>query len=231
MALSSGGSTTVRALRTAPPAYAAPGVASIGYRGTYPVGRLDISDPALTATSVTASVYAYHHFVPNDAPTSSAPAAVFTLALTNAGATAVDASFMLQLPFGAMADCSRVDYPVASTSTVGSAAACLHACAATAGCAAWNWVSATGACDLLPSAGRMIFSADTFCGINGSWDSSDGTSLDLAMHPDDAASVAGPAWGDVALRPVSGDSDATLSFAVGDVPADLFAAFAAGGGA
>lgn len=133
-----------------------------------------------------------------------------------------------------MADCSRVDYKPSSSSAQPSAAACLHACSAAgaASCAAWNWDSASGSCALLPSAGRMVFAAGVSCGVAGSWDSSDGTALSLAMHPTDAKSAGGPAWGDVALRPVGGTgSGATLSFAVADDPALLFAAFSSGGGA
>ena len=219
-----------RAIRTAPPAYASPGVSELTYRGTYPVGRLDIIDPSsLSETGLTLSAFVYHHFVPSDAPTSSAPAVVFTLTITNDGTSPANASFLFQLPFGAMSDCSRVDFNPSVTSVTTTAAECLHSCAAagSADCAAWNWASATGTCDLLPSAGRMVFAAGVTCGLAGTWDSSSSSYLSLSMHATDAHSPTGPAWGDVAIRPVG---PSLLSFAVSDDPAALYAAFAASGG-
>ena len=228
------GGGAARAVRTAPQSWAAPGVAQIAYRGTYPVSRLDISDPtSLGAAGLSASLFFYHHLRPGDPHASSAPAAVLTLSVTNGGATAANISLFLQLPMGAMRDCERVDFSASSTSTLASYAACLHACAASAAtCGAWNFDSQSGACALLPSAGRMVYKRGSFCGIRGSgWDSSDGQTLSLSMHPGDAASEAGPAAGDVSLRPVaSGGDGAALSFGVGDDPAALFAAFSSGGG-
>jgi hypothetical protein len=224
-----------RALRTAPPAYAAPGVAQIQYAGAYPVSRLAVVDPSsLGAAGVSATLYAFHHLRPNDSPTSSAPAAVFTLSVTNGGAAPANVSLMLQLPMGAMRDCARVDFKAAATSNTSGYAACMQACAAAgAGCAAWNFdsLAAAGNCAFLPSAGRMVYKRGGFCGIRGAWDSSDGASLSLSLHPGDAPSEAGPAAGDVALRPVASGAGAQLSFAVSDDPALLFGAFAAGGGA
>ncbi len=223
-----GGNVVGRAIRTAPPAYAAPGVASIAYTGTYPVSRLAVNDSAtLAANSLSASLFAYHHLVPNDSPTSSRPAAVFTFVLTNSGAAAANVSFMFQLPMGAMRDCRRVDYAPMSSSILPGYAACLHTCGK--GCGAWNFDTATGNCTLLPSAGKMVYESGVVCGIKGVWDSSDQTSLSLSMHPGDAASEAGPVSGDIALRPVGPDGT-TLSFAVADDPAALYSAFSSAGG-
>lgn len=225
---------SARAIRTAPPAYAAPGVAQLQYSGAYPVSRIVVIDPtSVGAGGLSASLYAFHHLRPNDSPTSSAPAAVFTLSVTNGGSVPANVSLMMQLPMGAMRDCARVDFKPASTTALASYAACAGSCAAAgAGCGAWNFDNATGSCVLLPSAGRMVFQRGSFCGIRGTWDSSDGVALGLSMHPGDAPSESGPASGDVALRPVaSGGAGASLSFAVSDDPALLFAAFASGGGA
>jgi hypothetical protein len=216
-----------RALRTAPPPWAAPGVATIAYAGAYPVSRLAVGDPALAAAGLSATLFAYHRLSPGDAPASSAPAAVFTLSLTNTGAAPTNASLLFQLPFGAMRDCARGDFPVAAASVEVGYAACLAACGA--GCAAWNYDAASGNCSQLAGAGRMVYRAGSFCGVRGTWSSADGVSLGLSMHPGDAASEAGPAVGDVALRPV-GAAGAALSFGVADDPAALYAAFAAGGG-
>ena len=224
-----GGGGAARAVRTAPQPWAAPGVAQLAYRGTYPVSRLDIVDPSsLGAAGVSASLFFYHHLRPNDSPTSSAPAAVLTLSVTNNGASATNVSLLFQMPMGAMRDCARVDFKATSTSSAPSYAACMHSCGA--GCGAWNFDSAAGACALLPSAGRMVYARGSFCGVRGAWDSSDGQMLTLAMHPGDAPSESGPAVGDVSLRPVASGAGAALSFAVSDDPAALYAAFAVGGG-
>ena len=224
------GGGAARAVKTAPQPWAAPGVAQLAYRGTYPVSRLDIADPSsLGAAGLSASLYFYHHLRPNDSPTSAAPAAVLTLVVTNTGAAAANISLLFQMPMAAMRDCERVDFKQSSNATLDSYAACLHACGA--GCGAWNYDSVSGVCALLPSAGRMVYKRGAFCGVRGAWDSSDGQMLTLAMHPGDAPSEAGPAVGDVSLRPVaSGGDAAALSFGVSDDPAAIFAAFSAQGG-
>jgi non-lysosomal glucosylceramidase len=221
------GAPAARSIRSAPPAYAAPGVQQIVYAGTYPVSRLSVIDPSsLGANGLSADVYAYHHLVPNDSPTSATPAAVFTFTVTNNGNAAANVSFLMQLPFGAMRNCARVDYAPTSIVQQPSYAACMHSCGA--GCGAWNFDSRSSNCTLLPSAGKMVYAQGTFCGLRGTWDSSDLTSLTLSMHPGDAASEAGPAVGDVSLRPVGSDG-AQLSFAVGDDPSAIFTQFAANG--
>lgn len=223
-----GAPSSARALRTSPPAYAAPGVSSIAYRGSYPVSRLDISDDTLSAAGLSASLFAYHHLVPGDSPTSAAPAVVFSLLVTNGGSSPANVSLLLQVPFGGMSDCSRVDAKYASNSSQPNAAACQSACASappSESCAAWNFYE--GTCDFLSNAGRMIFVAGSTCGVVGAWESTSGT-LGLAMHPSDPDSEAGPAWGDIALSPVGGEGS-SVSFAGGNA-ADLFASFSEGGG-
>lgn len=233
-AVGTNGATVTRSIRTNPPPYAGPGVAQIGYQGTYPVSKLSIVDPSsLGSNSVTADLYAYHHLVPNDSPTSSTPAAVFTLTVTNNGATTLNnISFMFQLPFGAMADCERVDYVPYTFTTQTSYSNCLHTCQNDNNCASWNYNSNTNNCTLLPSAGKMVYSAGSFCGIRGQWDSSDGNSLSLSMHPGDAKSENGPTVGDIALHPVINDNtnNMMVSFAVSDDPSALFTTFAANQG-
>jgi non-lysosomal glucosylceramidase len=221
--------SSARALRTSPPAYAAPGVASISYRGSYPASRLDIEDPTFAAAGLSASLFFYHHLVPGDSPTSSAPAAVFSLSITNNGASPANVSMLLQIPFGGMSDCRRVNAKYVMNSSQVSAAGCLSACAsapASESCAAWNF-NAAGICELLSNAGPMVFELGSSCGVVGAWDSSTGT-LGFAAHPSDPESEAGPAWGDIALSPVGGVGFSS-SFAAGNA-ADLYASFAAGGG-
>ena len=221
--------SSARALRTSPPAYAAPGVNSISYRGSYPVSRLDIEDPSFSSAGLSASLFFYHHLVPGDSQTSSAPTAVFSLSITNNGATPANVSMLFQIPFGGMSDCRRINAKGnVVNSSQASAADCLSACASaplSESCAAWNYNA--GICELLSSAGPMIFALGSTCGVVGAWDSSTGI-LGFAAHPDDPESEAGPAWGDIALSPV-GDVGSSSSFAAGNA-ADLYASFAAGGG-
>jgi uncharacterized protein (DUF608 family) len=221
--------SSARALRTSPPAYAAPGVTSIAYRGSYPVSRLDIDDATFTSAGLSGSLYFYHHLVPGDSPTSSTPAAVFSLSITNNGASPATASLLFTIPFGGMTDCRRVDAQYMYNSSQASAADCQSACASappSESCAAWNFNA--GTCVLLSSAGEMVFELGSSCGVAGAWDSSEGV-LGFSAHPSDPDSEGGPAWGDIALSPV-GSAGSSSSFAAGNV-ADLYESFALGGGA
>jgi len=220
------GNFPARSIRTNPQSWAAPGVGQINYQGTYPTSKLNLVDPTtLGAAGLLADLYFYHHLRPNDAPTSSRPASIFTLSVSNAGTSATNISLMFQLPFGAMQSCQRVDFKPTSSVSMPDYASCMHAC--TEGCGAWNFDSTTLICELLPSAGRMIYSQGSYCGIQGNWDSSDEVMLTLSMHPGDAASENGPASGDISLRPVNGVAS---SFGVSDDPSKLFQSFSSTGG-
>jgi len=219
------GDYPARAVRTNPQGWAEPGVSQIKYQGTYPVSKLSIIDPStLGASNVSADLYFYHHLRPNDAPTSSRPASIFTLSVSNAGTAATNISLMFQLPFSAMQSCQRVDFKPTSTVSQPDYVSCMQSCSTN--CAAWNFDNTTLTCELLPSAGRMIYSQGSFCGIQGTWDSSDETMLTLSMHPGDASSEGGPAVGDISLRPING----VLSFGISDDPSKLFQSFSSLGG-
>lgn len=224
-----GGGAVTRALRTAPPPFAAPGVASLTYSGSYPVSQLNVSDPALAAAGVGAlSLFAYHHLVPGDSPASAAPAVVFTLTATNAGAAPLPLSLYLSLPMGAMASCRRLGEGGDPVPAAASYAECLAACASASGlCGAWNWNSS--GCVLLPTAGGMVYApGDAFCGVaGGGWGvgGSDGATLTLSLSGS-PASAGSAALGDVSLRAVGGDS---FSLGTAQDPSALYAAFAAGG--
>ena len=222
------------ALRTNPPAFtggAGSGVASLTYRGAYPVGRLDVGEPALAAAGLTLSLFAHHRLVPGDAPASAAPAATFTLTASNSGAADAPLSLALLFPMGGMENCRRVGGGVLATPAAAGAAGCLHACAATAGCAAWNFAAGSGGgggnCTLLDAALLMVFEAGTTCGVQGGW-TSDGAALSLSMHP--LASEEGPTNGDVTLAPVGPPGAGTPSLGAADDAGALWAAFAAQGG-
>ena len=222
------GTNSAKTIRTNPQSWAQPGVSQLAYTGVYPVSKLDIIDPTtLGAAGMSASLFFYHHLRPNDSPTSSRPATVLTLSITNSGTIANNVSLMFQLPFGAMQSCQRVDYKPTSTVTQPDYVACMHSCVQGT-CAAWNYDNTTSSCSLLPSAGRMIYAQGSFCGIQGTWDSSDEEILTLSMHPGDSASESGPAVGDISLRPVGADTS-SFSFGVSDDPSKLFSTFSSQG--
>jgi hypothetical protein len=133
---------------------------------------------------------------------------------------------------GAMNDCQRVDYVPYTASSQPSYSACLHACANDNNCASWNYVTSSGNCTFLPSAGKMVYAYGSYCGIRGTWDSSDQTSLSLSMYPEDSNSQKGPTVGDISLRPINNDgsSNNIVSFAVSDDPAALYASFTTNNG-
>ena len=222
------------ALRTSPPPYAA-GVASLTYRGAYPVGRLDVGAPALAAAGLQVSLFAHHRLVPGDSPASAAPAATFTLTVSNSGASPAELALLLMAPLGGMADCKRTGGRVVGAPAAASAADCLHACAATAGCAAWNFDAGGGggggaACTLLDAALLMVYARGVTCGVQGGWSSDGSGGLTLSMHP--LASELGPTNGDVTLAPVAspGSGGIVATLGVADAPGALWAAFAADGG-
>ena len=225
-----------RSLRTAPPPHAAPGVAAITYAGTYPVSRLNITDPALAGAGVQAALYAYHHLKPADSPTSATPAVVFTLTATNTGAAAAPVSLFFSLPFGAMGNCARLGKGGVVVPAEGYAA-CLGACAAnTTGCGAWNYDGGSATCTLLPAAGGMVYAGGaTWCGVSGAgWSTggADGSFLTLALNGSQPASAGSAAIGDVSLRAVGGSplaDGASFSLGVSNDPGALFAAFQTAG--
>lgn len=231
------GGGTARSIRTAPPAYASPGLASITYSGVYPVSQLNLSDPTLTTAGLTdVSLFAYHHLVPGDSPTSSNPAVTFTLTATNTGSTPTTLAFYFQIPFGAMANCQRLGVAYSTPATL-TYAACLSACAANAtGCGAWNYDSTSGVCALLPSAQGMVYSGgETWCGVAGAgWSTlgEDGATLTLALNatPSSAGSAA---IGDISVRGVGDSPSATsssVSLGVSSDPSALYASFSSTGG-
>lgn len=224
-----GQAATTGIVRTHPPAYAAgSGVSQIGYSGAYPMSRLSLNDPRLPLQS---NVFAYSTLVPGDMQSSAYPAAVLTLAASNPSSTqAYTAQWTFVLPFGAINDCRRPSTNVSATVTVAGYAACLHECSATADCASWSYNVASGACALARDVPWSVHADGYYCGVQGGW-SSDGASLNLAMHP--PAGEGGPANGDVTLRPVvdggNGPDGVTVSFGVADDPSAVWGAFQSSG--
>jgi len=218
-----------RALRTQPPSFAT-GVTSLAYSGLYPLSRLAVADGDFGA-DVAVAAFAYSKLVPGDPVASSAPAIAFTLAVANAGASAVAASFFLSLPLGAVNDCARISsVPLLSNITTADYATCLAACSTTAGCASWTW---NGSCWLASDVPLSTHRDGAYCGVRGVWSAAaDGAALTLDM-PCAATGTPSPACGDATLRSVlvaAGQPGvATGSVGVAADPATLWASFAATG--
>ena len=212
-------------LRTHPPAYAtAAAVDAMTFSGTYPATRLQVSDAALTPESgAKVSVFAYSTLKPTDLKASAYPAVVLSLSVENTGAAATEASFMLNLPFGAWTDCSR---PPSSNSTAAPTtdkAGCMKACASSATCASWDLTK--GKCMLNSGVPLTHHSVGSYCGIKSKagWVLKDG-GLTRSTRP----LSSGPSMGDMTLRPVLG-AGVSATFASGDDAAALYKTFAASG--
>jgi hypothetical protein len=134
------------ALRTSPPPGVG-GVPSLAYAGAYPFSQLSLRDPR---SPVAASLFAYTAYDPAaPAEASAAPAAYFSLVLTNTLPTPLTASLLLSLPLGASADTLRPiggdtrGQTLAVLPGVDGSGACLAACSGTPGCVWWNFEPAT----------------------------------------------------------------------------------------
>jgi hypothetical protein len=222
-----------RALRTAPPAYAAPGVASLTYSALYPLARLAVGEGEFGSLAAPApQLFAFSRLVAGDPVASAAPAVTFTLAVVNAGAAPLNASLYLALPLASVNDCARPSAaPLVANVSGLDAPACLAACAAAPACASWTLTPPAGAlpaqCRLARDAPLSVHAAGAACGLRGAW-ASDGSALTLTMP----CTVASPACGDATLRPVPPDAgDATWSASAGAAadPGQLWRSFAAGG--
>jgi len=228
-----GGAPVARALRTAPPAYAAPGVAALAYSGTYPASRLSVrEEPSPFGAGVAVDLFAYSVLKPGDEQTSSAPAVAFSLRVANGGAADADVALYLALPWGAINDCDRTgnSSSVFATAPAASAAACAAACAAAAAplCGAWTF-SAAGNCSLTADAPWPRFRLGGACAVSGAWGPTSGA--DALVFTADGhgapAAAAQPGLGSVALQPVGAT---TVDMRIADTPGELWAAFAAAGG-
>lgn len=216
--------SAAKMLRTTPPPYAASAaVDSLTFSGTYPVTRLAVGDEALAAAEL--SVYGYSTLKPTSLADSAYPAVVLTLDVHNPGTAALDASFMLNLPFGAWTDCARQGeafHVVPASDHVG----CMKACATNATCASWQFTT-SAVCQLNDDVPLTHHQTGGFCGVRSKdgWQLARGGGLTRSTRPEPS----GPSMGDITLRAVVGDG-VTASYASGDCPASLYETFAARGG-
>ena len=231
--VTTGAASVTRAVRTAPPAYAADAAAAaLAYSGSYPVSRLEIRDAALDAVS--ASVLAYSVFKPGSESEFAHPAVTFSLLVTNAGAAEATAELYFALPWGSINDCDRTGdgSTVTATAPAPDARACLATCAAAgAACAAWTFAPVAGGggtCSLTRDAPWSRFRAGYACAVAGAWmpTGAAGEALTFVANGNGAPDARlQPGLGDVTLRAVGADA------ARADVDTDagaLWAAFAAG---
>ena len=157
-------------LRTAPPPYAFPGLQGIAYNGLYPVSRLALQEPSLTAMGLEATLYAYSKLIPTDPASSSAPGIAFSLVLNNTGATPLpNASLYFQLPMGAINDCVRGGVPLHPPTPSLSYAQCRQACQGDPGCSQWQYNNQTSTCALFNTTGGSLWAAEHYCGLPGAW--------------------------------------------------------------
>jgi hypothetical protein len=136
-----GGVNYSAALRTSPPPGVG-GVPSLAYAGAYPFSQLSLRDPR---SPVAATLFAYTAYDPTlPAEASAAPAAYFSLVLSNTLSTPLTASLLLSLPLGASADTLRPiggdqrGQTLAVLPGAGGSGACLASCSATPNCSWWT---------------------------------------------------------------------------------------------
>lgn len=219
-----------RALRTAPPLYAAgAGASALAYSALYPLASLAFADATDFAPAAVdgVGVFAYSTLVPGDPAASAVPAVAFTLAISNVGDTPLDVDLFISLPLASVNDCARPSKlpPVASLPGSTGPAACLAACAAAPTCASWT-IASDAMCVLAVDVPLSVHAPGAFCGVRGAF-SADGTALTLAMPC--PATAPGPACGDVTLHPV-GEGGATPSVGAAPDAGALWDSFASTGG-
>ena len=232
--------TQARTVRTHPPR-SLPGVSSIQYQGSYPVGRLDVLEPALPVTS---SVYAYFALKPTDLSRSATPAFVLSANLHNPSPSeALEVAFMWSLPFGVESDTSRLNGPGYANLTRDSAVLCMEACTSQQQCASWTFTSSVGLCTLQADVPLNYYAFSYSSGVKGQWTwqqgsargSTDGSAVSTSpLQHVRAVDEGGPAYGDLSLWPVvtSGDRQSVeyvLSVGVANDLVDLFNDFADNG--
>lgn len=154
------GSGQAKMIRTHPPHGYGTGVDALDFSGTYPLTRLRVSDVALPGVDI----FGYSTLKPTSLKESAYPAVVLTMQVTNPTSTAQNASFMLNLPFGAWTDCGRSS----SNGTIHTPSkdhpSCMAACAASTSCHSWQFDN-LGQCKLNPDVPLTYHWAGSYCGV------------------------------------------------------------------
>ena len=227
---------TARLIRTHPP-HGLPGVAGLRYRGSYPVGRLDVEDDL---GGVELAVFAYYALRPFDLNRSATPALVLTLTAHNPTSAAQEVGFFVNLPWGVEADQTRAGSAFRTVANVTGASACMHLCAEADQCASWTLVGAD--CALSADVPLNRYQTGASSGVRGLWQppSSSSSASPTSASATGAAPLRhvrlvdpqGPAHGDVSLWPSASSSSSlssAFSYAVSDSLLSLFADFASRG--
>lgn len=131
-----GTSSKAALLRTHPPK-GYPGVASMGYSGSFPVSKLTVRDEQFGDVGL--DLFAYSALKPRDSKTSATPAVAFTFRINNPTEKTVNVSLMFNLPLGIQTDTARQgeSYKYIQMSTVNSTI-CSKACASDPKCFSWQ---------------------------------------------------------------------------------------------
>lgn len=167
-----------RLLQTHPqrasPGIKSAGVAAMRYRGSFPVSRLDILEPALSnAGTLRLDLFGYSHLAAHDMSASSRPAVAFTLSIANSGPTAANVSFAMLLPLLVETDQCRHGEALPRAAQpyglVGTAVACAQACATHEACRSWVWNATAQNCTLQADAPLNQYLQGVSSGLRGEW--------------------------------------------------------------
>jgi len=196
----------------------------------------------------------YAPLVLRDAAASNTPALVLELELANGGSAPVNASFLAVLPAFQERDQGRINRTSADAAAAAAAAAaqggtrgahtqehnassCRRACAVQPSCAAWTLSRAECRLANASAAARAIeyYEAGSWSGVAGAWSGTGGGGL-LAQRPGDAyfsgtQALLPIAAADAAAAAAAGTAAVSTTVGVGDSLQDVWARFAATGGA
>jgi hypothetical protein len=229
-----------RALRTSPPR-GLPAVEALGYEATYPVGRMSIMDAELLQ-GLSAELYQTSDVQPVNASRSNTPSASFVLRVSNPTTHSANVSMLLSLPLGAQRDYDRPCGgdnlglgPMTQTrATVPTSnhTACMHTCGADKLCDSWVYDASLHICTLCHGVPSGAWSGTW--GGPGNWTLRERTSGVLGAWTSAQRSLGYttrnhlfPQAGSFSMQ-WAAEGPATLAFAVGEGPEELFKTWQSG---
>ncbi|XP_020625895.1 uncharacterized protein LOC110063277 isoform X1 [Orbicella faveolata] len=166
-----GASNTALLMRTHPPK-GYPGVASLGYSGSYPVSKLTIRDKRFG--DVKLDLFAFSALKPRDSKTSATPAIAFTLRIKNPTKKSIKVSFMLNLPLGIQTDTKRYGKPTKSFKVSNSdPTSCSKTCVDDLECLSWQVDVKNKTCLLFDQVPPHAWQQGTISGQKNAWTACD----------------------------------------------------------
>ena len=141
-------------------------MASLRYRGSFPVARLDLVSPVLP---VEASLFGFSAFRVNDMNASARPSVSFTLAVSNPSPVSVPVGFLFLIPLNVETDQYRGGAAMVPASPAATSAECAQQCRATSGCQSWAYLKGTALCTLSRDAPMNIYTAGLDSGLVSSY--------------------------------------------------------------